>query len=66
MQFVRISFLLFTLFYFSIISLFAQDECNCELAPKLIPSIAKNFNSGNLDSAEYFIQQFNLSNKKYV
>lgn len=64
MQFVRISFLLFTLFYFSIISLFAQDECNCELAPKLIPSIAKNFNSGNLDSAEYFIQQFNLSNKK--
>lgn len=64
MQLVRAFFLLLSLFYFSIIPLFAQDDCACELAPKLIPSIAKNFNSGNLDSAEYFIQQFSLSNKK--
>lgn len=64
MQLVRVSFFLLASLLISIFSLFAQDECNCELAPKLIPSIAKNFNSGNLDSAEYFIKQFNLSNKK--
>ncbi len=64
MQLVRVSIFLLASSLISIFSLFAQDECNCELTPKLIPSIAKNFNSGNLDSAEYFIKQFNLSNKK--
>lgn len=39
----------------------AQENCKCELAPKLIPNIIKNFNSGNLDSAAYFIKQFNNS-----
>lgn len=38
-----------------------QENCKCELAPKLIPNIIKNFNIGNLDSAAYFIKQFNNS-----
>ena len=39
----------------------AQENCKCELAPTLIPNIVKNFNRGNLDSAAYFIKQFNNS-----
>lgn len=38
-----------------------QENCKCELAPKLIPNIIKSFNGGNLDSAAYFIKQFNNS-----
>ncbi len=52
--------LLFQLLFLG--NLKAQENCECELAPKLIPSIIKYFNTGNLDSAEFYINQFNQSN----
>ncbi len=53
--------LLAYLLFFGSVNCIAQRTCTCELAPKLIPPIITYFNSGNLDSAEYFIKQFNLS-----
>ncbi len=61
LRFMKAIFYLLICLISSTLFVKAQDNCTCELAPKLIPNIIRNFNGGNLDSAKHYIEQFGKS-----
>jgi anti-sigma regulatory factor (Ser/Thr protein kinase) len=54
---LRKAFLILILFFTGIVS-YSQHTCDCKEGEQLRAPIGMYFNSGRLDSAEYYIQQF--------